>query len=133
MPRRPPDPAQDPLFAMATTQRADGGHLVDPHMSAIRAPHAYLPAAPTDTQQEAAARVEPRSGSQRARILTLFRNRVADGGGWTDEELAAFTGLPLNSVRPRRLELVEGRWVKDSGRRRPTPSGASATVWELAP
>jgi hypothetical protein len=134
--RSRPSPDQSALFepAQATVATPPAGARVDPHLPAIRAPHAYLPTNPTDTQQQAAARVEPRSGSQRARILSLFRlGPDAKPRDWTDEELANWTGLPLNSVRPRRLELVEGGWVRDSGRRRPTPTGASATVWEVVP
>jgi hypothetical protein len=34
-----------------------------------------------------------------------------------------------STQRPRRVELVEGGWVEDSGERRPTRSGMDAVVW----
>lgn len=52
--------------------------------------------------------------------------------GLTDEQIARYTGLKENTVRPRRLELVEAEAVVDTGRTRATESGMEATVWALA-
>ncbi len=90
-------------------------------------PHVFLPAEPRPTQVEAAAAVEPRTGTQRARVLAAIR--TAGGDGLTDEEISARLGLSLNSARPRRLELVTARLVVASGRTRPTLGGGHATVW----
>lgn len=86
----------------------------------------------SDTSLRAAERAAPKVGTQRHEVLGLFRNdnwnRSRGSGmihGFTDSEMAHASGLPLNSVRPRRLELVEGGWVRDSGRRRD-----GSTVWE---
>lgn len=58
---------------------------------------------------------------------------ISDAGstGLTDEELATMMGRPQNSVRPRRIELVQATPAKvaDSGRTRKTASGCEATVW----
>ena len=52
--------------------------------------------------------------------------------GATDSEIAAGTRLSSETSRPRRVELVNLGRVVDSGRRRSTPSGRSATVWLAA-
>lgn len=50
----------------------------------------------------------------------------------TDEELSTHLGLPDNSTRPRRTELVHAGVVIPTGTRRPTRSGRTAQVWTLA-
>lgn len=69
----------------------------------------------------------PRSGTQRYRVL----NVIAGVGehGVTDERIQRLLGMSPNTQRPRRLELVKGGWIKDSGKVRKTVSGAYATVW----
>lgn len=79
-----------------------------------------------DTSRHAALRALPKSGTQRARVLNLLRN-VQDG--LTDEQMQAALALSPNSQRPRRVELVAGGWVKDSGERRPTAMGCESIVW----
>lgn len=87
--------------------------------------------------------------SDKARLLMLVylairsagpvRHRIVhapDGvweGGRTDEELIEVTGLPANTARPRRVQLVQQGRVRDSGQRRPGRSGRMATVWEIEP
>lgn len=34
-----------------------------------------------------------------------------------------------STERPRRVELVKGGWIRDSGKTRKTHSGSEATVW----
>jgi hypothetical protein len=87
----------------------------------------------SSTSRAAALAVFPRTGTQRARVLNYIRS-ARDGR--TDEEIA--TGLAMNpsSVRPRRIELVTGGWVRAMTTaagyvvERPTRSGADAQVWE---
>ena len=50
-------------------------------------------------------------------------------GGATDEEATEALALRPNTYRPRRVELMEQGYVKDSGQRRHTASGRSAVVW----
>ena len=65
--------------------------------------------------------------------MAVLRAIAAAGGeGRTDDELIVDLDLPHQSVGPRRLELVEGDWIEDSGRRRRTRTGAEAIVWILS-
>ena len=61
---------------------------------------------------------------------------IADSGdgGATDNELADLLQAPggQNNIRPRRGELVERGFVRDSGLKRRTSSGSQATVWRLS-
>lgn len=86
------------------------------------------PSQPVPTSRAAAKRVEPRTGSMRAKVLAWFRQRT-DGG--TDEELIDAHGGPAvaSTVRPRRIELVAGKFLRDSGRTRKTRAGLDAVVW----
>jgi hypothetical protein len=85
------------------------------------------------TSLAAAAAVEPKTGTQRRRILdavwVVARNPIVVG--LTDVELTAATGVVPNSLRPRRKELVDGGWLEDSGRTR-THHGNEHTVWVLS-
>jgi hypothetical protein len=92
------------------------------------------PAVPTDTQDAARWAIMPKTGTQRARVLTELSDVYRDGAyGLTDEEIAHRTGLSPSSVRPRRGELVAGGWIRDSGERRQTVAGMDAIVWVLTP
>lgn len=90
-------------------------------------PHAYVGAGARPTAQAAAEGVLVRSGTQRHRVLAALE-RTGDRGA-TDDELGGLTALALNSVRPRRLELVEAGYVMDSGDTRPSAQGNAAVVW----
>lgn len=78
------------------------------------------------TSRNAALRAYPRSGTQRERVLNLLKNV---SNGLTDDEIAHSLALSPNAARPRRVELVAGGWVKDSGVRRPSLCGSPAVVW----
>lgn len=74
------------------------------------------------TARTAAELVAPRAGTQRARVLDALTYRLRDGSvarevNRSDVELQRVTGLAANSVRPRRVELVDAGWVRDSGER----------------
>ncbi len=86
------------------------------------------PKEPTDTQVEAAARAYPKSGTARCRVLDYIRHRSS-----TDEEIQGALDMNPNTQRPRRKELEEMGWIRDSRKRRKTRSGAHAIVWELIP
>ena len=81
-----------------------------------------------DTAQQAATRIMPRTGTQRQKVLTAIRVLAQ-----TDEELQTRLTMNPSSQRPRRVELVEQRWIEDSGVRRKTSSGADAIVWRYKP
>ena len=80
------------------------------------------------TSKDAALAAMPRTGTQRHRVLIALCRRSS-----LDEELQDSLGMNPSTERPRRVELVEGGWVQDSGLRRQTRSGQSAVVWELTP
>jgi hypothetical protein len=78
------------------------------------------------TSRSAALDALPRAGTQRWRVLHALADQPS-----TDEQLAGRLRLRTNTIRPRRLELLEGGWVCDSGDRFPTPMGNPAIVWTL--
>lgn len=76
---------------------------------------------------------EPPSAASSQRHPT-YRSQVLDAlrdGPKTDEEICLATGLRGSTVRPRRLELLRGRLIEDSGEVRPTRSGREAIVWRV--
>lgn len=82
----------------------------------------------SDTSRAAAEAVEPKAATLRRRVLEYLRSVHPDGA--TDNEIQAALGMDPNTQRPRRVELVTMRLVRDSGQTRPTPSGRRAVVWE---
>ncbi len=79
------------------------------------------------TSHLAAERVLPHTGTQRFRVLRSLYYALP--GGLTDEEMVQELEMNPNTQRPRRVELVDGGWVRDSGNRRNTRSGSRAIVW----
>lgn len=57
---------------------------------------------------------------------------IRDHRGATDEEIAAGTGIGLNTVRPRRKELEQYGEVYDTGQRATLDSGRLGIVWGVA-
>ena len=80
------------------------------------------------TSAEAAERAEPRSGTDRAKLLAILRDAP---DGLTDCEMQRW--MLSSTQRPRRVELVRAGLVEDSGQTRPTISGRKATVWRAVP
>lgn len=81
-----------------------------------------------DTSHEAAASAAERAATDRALVLRLHREHTA---GLTDFELADLAGRQQTSLGVRRGELVKAGLIRNSGLRRPAPSGAAATVWMM--
>lgn len=79
------------------------------------------------TSKAAALNAEPTAGTKRAIALAFLRGRGAQGA--TDEEMQELIPLTPNTQRPRRVELVKGKFVVDSGRTRKTRGGDEAVVW----
>lgn len=79
------------------------------------------------TSKAAALSAEPTAGTKRAIALAFLRGRGAHGA--TDEEMQELIPLTANTQRPRRVELVKGKFVVDSGRTRKTRGGDDAVVW----
>lgn len=85
-----------------------------------------------DARRREAMQALPRAGSQRRRVLdavvAVARNPTIVG--LTDVQLAHATGLPANTVRPRRVELVTGGWLEPAQTTR-EHHGREHTVWVL--
>lgn len=83
----------------------------------------------SETSLEAAhALGKRRAENLRAAVLVSITS--APG---TDQEIAARLEQPENSIRPRRIELVQRGLVEDSGYKRKTKANRNAIVWRLAP
>jgi len=78
------------------------------------------------TSVAASRSIEPVAGTARANVLAAIRSSVL---GLTDEQIQDALAMPASTERPRRVELVELKLVKDSGRTARTRSGRSAVVW----
>lgn len=84
-----------------------------------------------ETARLAALRATPRSGTIRRRVLAELV-KLGEVGA-TDDELSAALMISPNTIRPRRLELVEGEWAYDSLTTRPSFYGNPAIVWRATP
>jgi hypothetical protein len=82
------------------------------------------------TSHAAAAEHAAQRETDRARALDALRMAL---DGLTDFELGALLGRQQTSAGKRRGELRDAGLVRDSGRRRPAPSGSLAIVWEAVP
>lgn len=87
---------------------------------------AWVPTGQTDASLDAAAKVSRRGRADAVRRAVLLHLCKTPS---TDHELFEAIAAGENTVRPRRRGLVLSELVEDSGERRKTPSGCSATVW----
>jgi len=85
----------------------------------------YSPKSPTSWA--AAQRIRPKANALRQQVLDYLIKRSDEGA--TDHEISSELEMQADTARPRRRELVQLGLVCDSGLKRPTPSGAMATVW----
>lgn len=83
------------------------------------------------TSVAAAQAIRSNAQTLRARVLEYLQSRGETGA--TDEEIQAGLGMAQNTQRPRRVELVAGGLVIDSGKTWATASGRQATVWRVKP
>jgi hypothetical protein len=83
----------------------------------------------SDTSRDAARSKQGDKKNEMSRVFWHLVN-CADHGA-TDEEVQHALGMIGSTERPRRVELMDGGIVVDSGGRRPTMSGRSATVWKI--
>ena len=80
----------------------------------------------SDTSKAAAESMILPANSQRQRVYSWA---LLQRQGFTDEEAISALKMNPSSFRPRRGELVAARLLIDSGDRRRTASGRTATVW----
>lgn len=93
-----------------------------------------LPASPpyqphSTTSREAAAIVTPRLNELQRQLLEYFQACGEDGS--TDEEATLKLGWNPSTIRPRRVELLAAKLIKDSGKTRKTKSRRAAVVWQI--
>jgi hypothetical protein len=79
--------------------------------------------------QDAARRALGKSGAARVRIYNIIKDTT---NGLTADETRRLISLPFNSVAARICDLAAEGWLTDSGRRRITSTGSTATVWVVA-
>lgn len=84
----------------------------------------------SQTSKEAADAISPKIAPLQKRVLDTIKS--AGPNGLTDEQIRSLTGLQHSTETPRRKELSDKGLVIDSGKRRKTRSGRSATVWVAA-
>jgi hypothetical protein len=78
---------------------------------------------------DAARRAFGRSGNARERIYNVIK---AHPNGLTVHELRQLITMHFHTVAARVSDLNLEGWLVDSGQRRPTDTGAMATVWVVA-
>lgn len=84
----------------------------------------------SETSVAAAATTARSTTRHRDHLLVLGLLREAGARGMTDDEIQAASGLPGDTERPRRIELVEDELVEAlEGVKRRTRSGKLAQVW----
>lgn len=112
-----------------TSPLARGVSAVDPGADGPGAAHRGA----RRTSSAAAAAAEPRTGTNRRAVLDAVAAVARDVQtvGLTDVEIQRATGISPNSARPRRVELVDGGWLADSGITR-EHFGREHTVWVLS-
>lgn len=114
------------VFLTEVNQAAQLNLLSDPDKNTIG--KFQRPGDAAETQIPAAVEIYPASGTQRRKVLN-FITEMGERGA-TDEEIQLALQMNPSTQRPRRVELVEGGWVEDSGERRFTRSRRSAVVWK---
>ena len=80
-----------------------------------------------DTSRGAAARVLPSTGTKRRTVYDAIMANMANG--MTCDEVCVQTGMLVQSATSAINGLVYDKWLRDSGMRRPTRTGALAIVW----
>lgn len=94
--------------------------------------HARYPSSPgwkgTDTSRDAAQSMKPKAKVIRQKIYDV----IVMSSGLTADEACERAGVDILSGRPRVSELKLQNLIKDTGQRRPLPSGKSGVVWRAA-
>lgn len=81
-------------------------------------------------------RTTNRNGAVNSSTTAVLREHIynfinrSGNAGVTDEEISINFDLAGDTARPRRNELVQANLVANSGVRRHTTSGRTATVWK---
>jgi transcription initiation factor IIE alpha subunit len=83
----------------------------------------------SSTSLAAAVAALPNAGTARRRVYEC----IADSAnGATDDEIQVRLNMNPSTQRPRRVELVDAKLIRDSSVRRRTRGGREAVVWMVA-
>lgn len=83
-----------------------------------------------ETSYKAAEAIAPVTGKLRQMVYAYALERGSYG--FTDQELfLAFPDRSENSLRPRRIELVDAGKLADDGQRRRNMRGRECVVWSI--
>lgn len=82
----------------------------------------------SDSSRDAAVAIR----KPKRKLLAVVLDAIEQSQGLTDQEIERATGLGGSTARPRRRELEEAGYIRDSGIRRKTESGRQAVVWVRA-
>jgi hypothetical protein len=131
----------DGRYDLDYVARILAGYDIPFHVEAVDTPGTTTGRDHPDTSRSAAALAFPRTGTVRKRVyeeidkatrLPWFGGSQTPYFGMTDVQIAEVLGIGLNTVRPRRGELVAGRWVRDSGKTF-RHSGRDHILWVVTP
>lgn len=107
------------------------GRLCTPCFDAtVGAPDVQIGNNDSEVQVAGALLALPNSGTWRRKIYDEITKQGARGV--TFDELGRSLNRTYSNNGPRVRELVQGGWVKDSGRTRTATSGAQQVVWIAA-
>jgi hypothetical protein len=81
------------------------------------------------TSRAAARGITVKAGTQRGRIMLAIHNH----GGLTDYEIHDTTDIKPDTLRPRRVELVDAGLVLPAGDRKRQHGGQDWTIWTCTP
>jgi hypothetical protein len=90
-------------------------------------PHTLTRRDHPDTSHAAAEAIRLRTGTARHRVMEMIALTLP--WGISDEEMQTQLAMSPNTQRPRRVELVRAGYVKDSGERTVTQTGARSILW----
>lgn len=79
------------------------------------------------TSVQAASEIHTRTAELREKVYDYLKAH----GPATDEQVQEALGMNPNTQRPRRIELVDLRRVRDSQRTAKTRSGRDAVLWRI--
>lgn len=85
----------------------------------------------SQTSLDAADKIVGKSGTLRRSVYEIIWH--AGSRGMTDEEVQNALAMNPSTERPRRVELMDGGVICDSGKTRLTRSGRGAVVWVAKP
>lgn len=86
-----------------------------------------IPAQRHSETSVAAVSMQGKTACLRGRVYEAIRQH----GNLTDEQITKVTGIPANTARPRRVELLQSGAIKAVGKSK-TRSGRHATAWGIA-